>query len=150
MIISTTDDLLLVMDDFNARVGCEGDSYTSRLGVRGMFGVGWLNENGDHVLCMIKLSIMDTMFAKKRIHKCTWQHPGTKIWHCIEYVLLRHSQWHYCTDAMVFCSAECWADHVIYITWAREICLICAHEPEDAARADISGKSRPHMLHYGM
>ena len=54
---------------------------------------------------------MNTIFAKRRIHQYTWQHPGTKIWHCIDYVLMRHSQRRYCTDAMVFRSAECWTDH---------------------------------------
>ena len=41
--------------------------------------------------------------------------------------------------------------HVIYVTWAGVICLICTHEPEGAQRprasADISGKSRLPMLH---
>ena len=40
---------------------------------------------------------------------------------------------------------------VIYVTWAGGICLICTYEPEGAQRprasANISGKSRPHMLH---
>ena len=41
--------------------------------------------------------------------------------------------------------------HVIYVTWAGVICLTCMHEHEGAqhprASADISGKSRLHMLH---
>ena len=115
-VISSTppDDLLLVMGNFNARVGCGGDTDPSWLGVRGMFGVGRLNENGEHLLgfCALNgLYVMNTMFAKRRIHQYTWQHPGTKIWHCIDYVLMRHSQRCYCTDAMVFRSAECWTDH---------------------------------------
>ena len=73
------------------------------VGVRGMFGVGQLNENGEHLFCFFAMNefcIMNTMFVKKRIHQYTWQHPGMKIWHCIDYVLTHHSQ-HYCTDAMV-------------------------------------------------
>ena len=78
------------------------------------FGVGRLNENREHLLIfctMNGLCVMNTMFAKKRIYQYTWQHPGTKIWHCIDYVLMCHSQRHYCSDAEVFCSAECWTDH---------------------------------------
>ena len=47
VVISSTfpDDLLFMMGDFNARVGYGGDSDPSWLGVRGVFGVGRLNEN---------------------------------------------------------------------------------------------------------
>ena len=49
MIISTPpDDLLLVMGDFNARVGCGEDTDPPWLEVRGRFSVGKLNENGEH------------------------------------------------------------------------------------------------------
>ena len=41
--------------------------------------------------------------------------------------------------------------HVIYVTWAGVICLVCTHEHEGTQRprasADISGKSRLRMLH---
>ena len=60
------------MGDFNARVGYGGDSDPSWLGVRSMFGVGRLNKNGGHLLgfcAMNELCIMNTMFAKKRIHQ---------------------------------------------------------------------------------
>ena len=94
-VISSTppDDLLLVMGDFNARVGCGDDTDPSWLGVRGMFGVGRLNENGEHLLSFCALNglcVMNTMFAKRRIHQYTWQHLGTKIWHCINYVLIMY------------------------------------------------------------
>ena len=65
------DDLLLVMGDFTARVGCGEDTDPLWLGVRDMFGVGKLNENGEHLLsfcAMNELCIMNTMFTKKRIH----------------------------------------------------------------------------------
>ena len=63
-----TDDPLLMMGDFNERIGYGGDSDPSWLGVRGMFGVGRLHENGEHLLgfcAMNELCIMNTMFAKK-------------------------------------------------------------------------------------
>ena len=107
-------DVLLTMGDFNARVGGGGDSSSLWSGVHGPFGVGWLNESGETLLsfCALnQLCIMNTMFQKKRIHQYTWQHPGTKLWHCIHYVLLRQSQRLCCTDVTVFCSAQCWMDH---------------------------------------
>ena len=54
---------------------------------------------------------MNTMFQKKRINQYTWQHPGAKLWHCIDYVLLHQSQHLCCTDVTVFHSAQCWTDH---------------------------------------
>ena len=43
------------------------------------------------------------------------------------------------------------AINVMYVTWAGVICLMYTHEPKGAqhprASADISGKSRVHMLH---
>ena len=84
------------------------------VGSEGMFIVGHLNENEERLLsfcAMNEVYIMNTIFAKKRIHQHTWQHIGMRIWHCIGYVLMHHPQQPYCTDAMVFHSAECWTDH---------------------------------------
>ena len=76
------------MGDFNARVGGGGESSSLWSGVHGSFGVGRLNEtlDGETLLsfCALnQLCVMNTMFQKKRIHQYTWQHLGTKLWHCI-------------------------------------------------------------------
>ena len=55
--------------------------------------------------------VMNTMFQIKRIHQYTWQHPGSKQWHCIDYVLMRKNQKMYCVDVLVIHSAMCWTDH---------------------------------------
>ncbi len=58
-------------------------------GVRGFHGVGKLNEAGEELLafCAVnELAIMNTFFEKRSIYKHTWQHPGNKKWHCIDYV----------------------------------------------------------------
>ena len=88
------EDLLLVIGDFNAKVGCgaRGDLWD---GVRGQHGVGQVNENGEALLSWCAqngLAVIYTMLQKKRIHQYTWQHPGSKQWHCIDYVLMRQSQ----------------------------------------------------------
>ena len=77
VVISSTpsDDQLLVMGEFNARVGHGDDMDQSWLGVKGRFGVGRLNENGEHLLtlCAVhELCIVKIMFVKKRIHQPTW------------------------------------------------------------------------------
>ena len=72
--LAPPDDLLLVIGDCNARVGCGDETDSSWLGVRGRYGVGQMNENGEHLLsfCALnELCIMNTMFAKKKIYQYT-------------------------------------------------------------------------------
>ena len=54
-------------------------------GVRDIQGVGNVNKVHD-------LTVMNTWYEKKDIYKYTWQRPGRKMWHCIDYVLMRQSQ----------------------------------------------------------
>ena len=47
-----------------------------------------MNESGEALLSFCALNelvIMNTTFEKKDIHKYTWEHPGSKKWHCIDY-----------------------------------------------------------------
>ena len=88
------DDVLLVVGDFNARVGSSERWEDSLMwdGVRGCHGAGKMNESGEALLsfCALnELTIMNTCFEKKNINKYTWQHPGSKKWHCIDYVMMR-------------------------------------------------------------
>ena len=80
-------------------------------GVQGKFGVGKSNESGESLVsfcAFTQLCVMNTMFDKKRIQQYTRQHPGTKNWHCIDYVLMCQSQRYCCTDVTVLRSAQCW------------------------------------------
>ena len=109
-------DLLLVVGDFNARVGSmeRGNSEDAWIGVRGAHGVGWINEAGSDLLsfCALnELSIMNTCFEKKNIYKYTWQHHGSKHWHCIDYIIMRQRQRRLCQDVAVIHSADCWTNH---------------------------------------
>ena len=106
-------ELLLLMGDWNARVGsCQTSDQWN--GALGRHGTGDLNEAGMFLLSFCSsndLTIMNTCFEKKAIHKQTWQHPGTKKWHCIDYIIMRKSQRRLCSDAQVMRGAECWSDH---------------------------------------
>ena len=75
-------DVLIIVGDFNARVGSgvRGEDNVWN-GVRGCHGVGRMNESGEALLSWCALNglvVMNTMYEKKRIHKYTWQHPGSK------------------------------------------------------------------------
>ena len=108
-----TSDVLLLLGDFNARVGCSvaGDVWR---GVRGRHGVGCCNEAGEKFLefCAVnQFTIMSTWFVKKSIHLATWKHPATKQSHMIDYVVMRAEQRMLCTDVQVMRGASCWSDH---------------------------------------
>ena len=105
-----------MVGDFNARVGRteREDSEETWNGVKGVHGVGRMNEAGADLLsfCALnELTIMNTCFQKKDIHKFTWQHLGSKQWHCIDYVIMRQWQRRLCRDVGVIQSADCWTDH---------------------------------------
>ena len=109
-------DVLLIVGDFNARVGGSerGRDVPAWDGVRGFHGVVKSNEAGVELLsfCALnELAIMNTFFEKKSIHKHTWQHSGSKKWYCIDYVIMKQGQRRWCSDVSVVRSAECWTDH---------------------------------------
>ena len=107
-------DVLLVIGDFNTRVGSSHNKDDRWYGTQGLYGVGKCNESGEALLsfCAVnELIITNTMFVKKEIHKYTWQHPGSKKWHCIDYILMRSRDRRLCCDVTVLSRAECWTDH---------------------------------------
>jgi endonuclease/exonuclease/phosphatase family metal-dependent hydrolase len=82
-------DKLVVLGDFNARVGRDNSVY---LGVMGKHGMGMLNSNGELMLQLcsrLGLVVVNTMFEKRDLFKQTWRHPRSKRWHCLDYVLTR-------------------------------------------------------------
>ena len=69
-------DKVVVMGDFNARVGNDVEEYN---GVIWRHGEGVKNESGSWLLRFSaenEFSIMNTHFGHKEIHKFTWECPG--------------------------------------------------------------------------
>ena len=82
--------------------------------VLGPYGHGELNEAGKELLSFLSIneaSVCNTWFQKKGIHKATWQHPGSKKWHCIDYAIMKQSQRRKCLDVSVMRGAQCNTDH---------------------------------------
>ena len=82
-------DLLLIMGDFNARVGIQ-QNHTSQ-SVVGPHATDRINENGQRMVdfCAANnLIISNTFFQHKRVHQNTWMHPGNKQWHTLDYTLV--------------------------------------------------------------
>ena len=82
-------DMILIMGDFNARVGKQKQQTSS--GVIGPYATDQLNENGRRLteFCQHNdLIITNTFFQHKTIHQASWMHPGNKKWHMLDYTLV--------------------------------------------------------------
>ena len=108
--IPRTDKLLLI-GDFNARIGRDNDKWPL---VMGKHGIGKCNSNGELLLALcseFELIVTNTMFKQKDERKTTWMHPRSRHWHKIDFIITR------CRDKMDIHStramrgANCWTDH---------------------------------------
>jgi len=108
--VSSTDKLIL-LGDFNARVGRDSTSWE---GVIGRSGVGNCNSNGLRLLELCSsynLLITNTIFRLPTRKKTSWMHPRSKHWHLIDYVIVRKSDRQDVRVTKAMCGAECWTDH---------------------------------------
>ena len=80
---------LFILGDFNARVGRD---YSTWPRVLGHHSVGNENSNGSLLLQTCnqnELAITNTYFQQANKYKTTWQHPRSKHWHMLDYVITR-------------------------------------------------------------
>ena len=93
-------DKLILMGDFNARVGSDHQTWP---GILGHHGIGKMNSNGLRLLSLCRefnLTITNTLYQQSEQRKSTWMHPRSKKWHLIDYVITRKR------DAKDFCSTR--------------------------------------------
>ena len=103
-------DKLLLIGDFNARIGRDSDKWPL---VIGKYEIGKCNSNGELLpaLCSeFELIVSNTMFKQKDERKNTWMHPRSKHRHMIDFIMR-------CRDEMDIHStramrgANCCTDH---------------------------------------
>lgn len=104
-------DKLIILGDFNARVGCDNDAWKT---IIGPYGLGKMNSNGLRLLSLcseFNLSISNTFFRQPLRNKASWMHPRSKHWHLLDYIIVREShRSEICTTKAIPLSTS-WSDH---------------------------------------
>ncbi|XP_072171908.1 craniofacial development protein 2-like [Diadema setosum] len=105
------DDKVVILGDFNSRVGKDSETWS---GILGKHGVGKCDDNGRLLLEFCteqQLVITDTLFQQRDSLKTTWMHPRSKHWHLLDYILVRRRDQRDVFHTRVMPSAECHTDH---------------------------------------
>eukprot|EP00954_Amorphochlora_amoebiformis_P014168 1109671-Amorphochlora_amoeboformis.AAC.1 len=55
--------------------------------------------------------VTNSLFEHKHHHKTTWQHPRSKHWHLLDYILVNSAFRRIVKDTRVMRSADCSSDH---------------------------------------
>ncbi|XP_066021426.1 uncharacterized protein [Pocillopora verrucosa] len=109
-------EVLILLGDFNARVGNDQGSWPDCLG---HFGVGKCNENGQRLLELCtyhRLCITNTFFGVKLHHRFSWMHPRSKNWHQLDLIISRREHLNNIRTTRAYHSADCDSDQSLVCT----------------------------------
>lgn len=130
-------DLLIVMGDFNAKVG---KTWAKWNGAIGKFGYGEENERGQRLLnfCLnYDLVISNTIFyARKDKHKYTWESPDGRTKNMIDYIIVNKKWKSSILSCRSFTSADIGSDHQLVMAKIR-LRLKKNQTPRTLKRLDI-------------
>nr|VZI30564.1 unnamed protein product [Spirometra erinaceieuropaei] len=133
-------DKLIVLGDFNARVGTD---HTAWRGVLGPHGLRGSNDNGLLLLRTCaehRLILTNTFFCLPEREKATWRHPRSRQCHLPDYVPVRRRDQRDVLVTKAIAGADGWTDHRLVISKMR-IRLQPRRRPQ--------GKRPPaHHLHF--
>ncbi|BHF77383.1 hypothetical protein SprV_0602048800 [Sparganum proliferum] len=112
-------DKLIVLGDFNARVGTD---HTAWRGVLGPHGLRGSNDNGLLLLRTYaehRLILTNMLFCLPEREKATWRHPRSRQWHLLDYVLVRRRGQRDVLATKAIAGADGWSDHLLVISNMR-------------------------------
>nr|VZI34173.1 unnamed protein product [Spirometra erinaceieuropaei] len=112
-------DKLIVLGDFNARVGTDNTAWRGVLGPHGLRGS---NDNGLLLLRTCaehRLILTNTFFCLPEREKATWRHPRSRQWHLLDYVLVRRRDQRDVLVTKAIAGADGWTDHRLVISKMR-------------------------------
>nr|VZI36771.1 unnamed protein product [Spirometra erinaceieuropaei] len=112
-------DKLIVLGDFNARVGTD---HATRRGGLGPHGLRGSNDNGLLLLSTCSehhLILTNTFFCLPEREKATWRHPRSRQWHLLDYVLVRRRDQRDVLVTKAIAGADRWTDHGLVISKMR-------------------------------
>jgi hypothetical protein len=143
-----TQEQLLLLGDFNARVGADHDSWPCCLG---HYGSGKINENGQRLLelCTLRdMCITNSFFQTKPQHKVSWRHPRSKHWHQLDLIITRRRHLNNVLITRSYHSADCDTDHSLVCCkirlWPKKMHY---SKPQGKPRIDASLNSNPETTH---
>ncbi|KAK3546988.1 hypothetical protein QTP86_007917 [Hemibagrus guttatus] len=108
-------DVLLLMGDFNARVG---SNNLDRERIMGRHGEGECTENGERLIDLCEennLVIGGTLFQHKTIHKLTWTSPDRKTRSQIDHIIINGKWRRSLQDVRVMRHADAGSDHNLVV-----------------------------------
>ncbi|XP_047490815.1 uncharacterized protein LOC125040304 [Penaeus chinensis] len=131
----TPKDQVILLGDFNARVGSDYEAWPSCLG---KLNVGKVNENGQRLLefcTRLNLCVANSFFQTKPQNKVSWRHPRSKHWHQLDLVLVRRSNLNSIKVVRSYHSADCDTDHLL-------VCCKVKLSPKNMFFSKAKGKPR--------